>query len=56
MIAQQDSQVMTRLGESAKRDSGAMRTIAVVSMAFLPPTFLSVRAPPFSPSLCVFQN
>lgn len=43
MITQQDSHVMTRLGESAKRDSGAMRTIAVVSMAFLPPTFLSVR-------------
>ncbi|KAJ4983324.1 hypothetical protein SVAN01_11205, partial [Stagonosporopsis vannaccii] len=42
MIAQQDSEVMTHLGEAAKRDSGAMRTIAVVSMAFLPPTFLSV--------------
>ncbi|CAN9403265.1 unnamed protein product [Alternaria alternata] len=41
MIAQRDSQVMTGLGEAARRDSGAMRTIAVVTMAFLPPTFLS---------------
>ncbi|KAF1926682.1 uncharacterized protein M421DRAFT_422656 [Didymella exigua CBS 183.55] len=40
-IAQRDSQVMTGLGEAARRDSGAMRTIAVVTMAFLPPTFLS---------------
>ncbi|KAL1794636.1 hypothetical protein ACET3X_006452 [Alternaria dauci] len=45
MIAQRDSQVMTGLGEAARRDSGAMRTIAVVTMAFLPPTFLSIRAP-----------
>ncbi|KAF2728201.1 hypothetical protein EJ04DRAFT_449835, partial [Polyplosphaeria fusca] len=41
MIAQRDSQAMARLGEAAKVDSGAMRTIAVVTMAFLPPTFLS---------------
>ncbi|OCK87250.1 uncharacterized protein K441DRAFT_671069 [Cenococcum geophilum 1.58] len=32
---------MTSLGEAAKIDNGAMRTIAVVTMAFLPPTFLS---------------
>jgi hypothetical protein len=44
MIAQRDSQVMTGLEEAARRDSGAMRTIAVVTMAFLPPTFLSVCA------------
>ena len=42
MITQRDSQVMTRLGEASKLDSGAMRAIAVVTMAFLPPTFLSV--------------
>ncbi|KAF2624757.1 hypothetical protein BU25DRAFT_133630 [Macroventuria anomochaeta] len=41
MIAQQDSQAMTGLGEAAKRDSGAVKTIAVVTMASLPPTFLS---------------
>jgi hypothetical protein len=45
MIAQRDSQVMTGLRETARRDSGVMRTIAVVTMAFLPPTFLSIRAP-----------
>ncbi len=36
MIVQRDSQVVTGLGEAARRDSGAMRTIAVVTMAFLP--------------------
>ncbi|KAF2443470.1 hypothetical protein P171DRAFT_432717 [Karstenula rhodostoma CBS 690.94] len=41
MVAQRDSQVMTRLGEAARLDSGAMKTIALVTMAFLPPTFLS---------------
>jgi hypothetical protein len=45
MIAQGDSQVMTGLGEAARIDSGAMRTIAVVTIAFLPLTFLSICAP-----------
>jgi hypothetical protein len=45
MIAQRDSQVMTGLGEAARLDSGAMKTIAVVTMAFLPPTFLSACIP-----------
>lgn len=45
MIAQRDSQVMTGLGHAARLDSGAMKTIAVVTMAFLPPTFLSARDP-----------
>ncbi|KAF1925284.1 uncharacterized protein M421DRAFT_70240, partial [Didymella exigua CBS 183.55] len=39
MIAQRDSQVMTGLGEVARLDSSAMKTIVVVTMAFLPPTF-----------------
>jgi hypothetical protein len=43
MIAQRDSRTMTDLGNAARFDSRAMRTIAVVTMAFLPPTFLSVR-------------
>lgn len=43
MIAQRDSRTMTELGNAARFDSRAMRTIAVVTMAFLPPTFLSVR-------------
>ena len=41
--AQRDSQVMTGLGEAARLDSGAMKMIAIVTMAFLPPTFLSAR-------------
>ncbi|KAH7401712.1 hypothetical protein DE146DRAFT_440031 [Phaeosphaeria sp. MPI-PUGE-AT-0046c] len=39
--AQRDSQVMKELGESARLDGRALKTIAVVTMAFLPPTFLS---------------
>ncbi|KAF5845027.1 hypothetical protein GGP41_001165 [Bipolaris sorokiniana] len=42
MITKRDSQIMTRIGEAAKEDSGVMRTIAVVTMFFLPPTFISV--------------
>lgn len=42
MITQRDSQVMADLGAAARQDSSAMKTIAVVTMAFLPPTFLSV--------------
>lgn len=45
LIAQRDSQVMKNLGEAAKLDSRALKTIAVVTMAFLPPTFLSVCIP-----------
>ncbi|KAF2621524.1 hypothetical protein BU25DRAFT_426424 [Macroventuria anomochaeta] len=41
MIAQRDSQVMTGLGQAVRQDSGVMRTIAVVTMAILPPTVLS---------------
>ncbi|KAF1365437.1 hypothetical protein EJ07DRAFT_96580, partial [Lizonia empirigonia] len=41
VISQRDSQVMKALGEAGRSDSRAMRTIAVVTMAFLPPTFLS---------------
>ncbi|KAF2196854.1 hypothetical protein GQ43DRAFT_235184 [Delitschia confertaspora ATCC 74209] len=41
MIAQRDSQVMTGIGNAARLDSNAMRTIALVTMAFLPPTFIS---------------
>jgi hypothetical protein len=42
LIAQRDSQVMKDLGEAARLDSGALKTIAVVTIAFLLPTFLSV--------------
>jgi hypothetical protein len=42
MIAQRDSRVMVRIGNAARSDSMAMKTIAVVTMAFLPGTFTSV--------------
>ncbi|PVI04460.1 hypothetical protein DM02DRAFT_177767 [Periconia macrospinosa] len=41
MIAQRDSKTMTLISESAKLDSSDMRAIALVTMAFLPPTFIS---------------
>ena len=61
MIAQRDSVANIRLGESSlavsaastdiaiatSRDSAAMRTIAAVTMVFLPATFTAVSAHPF---------
>ncbi|EUC34092.1 hypothetical protein COCCADRAFT_4439 [Bipolaris zeicola 26-R-13] len=41
MATQRDSQIMKELGVAATEDSSAMRTIAVVTMFFLPPTFIS---------------
>ncbi|EUC39982.1 hypothetical protein COCMIDRAFT_10046 [Bipolaris oryzae ATCC 44560] len=41
MATQRDSEIMKGLGAAAKEDSGVMRTIAVVTMFFLPPTFIS---------------
>lgn len=42
LTAQRDSQVLMGLGEATRLDSAAMRTIAVVTMAFLPSTFIAV--------------
>ena len=42
IITQRDSRVLVRMGEATQSDSTAMKTIAVVTMAFLPATFLSV--------------
>ena len=46
MIAQRDSCTMSDLGNATRLDSRAMKTIAVVTRAFLPPTFLSVTRLP----------
>ena len=35
---------MVRIGETAKVDTAAMKAIAVVTMTFLPATFLSVSS------------
>jgi hypothetical protein len=40
--AQRDSRIQVRIGEDAKREASAMRAIAVVTMTFLPATFVSV--------------
>lgn len=42
MIAQQESRAMVRMGQAAQSDSAAMKTVAVVTMAFLPATFTAV--------------
>jgi len=41
-VAQRDSTLMVEIGKAAKRDSDAMKAIAIVTMAFLPATFSSV--------------
>lgn len=50
MIVQYDSKVMVNISEAAHSDSAAMKTIAVLTLTFLPATFVSVGR--FSPS-CV---
>ncbi|KAF1989817.1 hypothetical protein K402DRAFT_326306, partial [Aulographum hederae CBS 113979] len=40
LITQRDSKVLTGIGESTRSDSAAMRTVALVTMAFLPATFI----------------
>lgn len=39
--AQRDSKVQLQIGEEAKREASAMKAIAVVTMTFLPATFIS---------------
>lgn len=41
-IAQHDSTIAVKISEAARRDSAAMKTIAVLTMIFLPATFVSV--------------
>ena len=41
-IAQYDSKIMVRISEAVQNDSAAMKTIAVLTLTFLPATFVSV--------------
>jgi hypothetical protein len=41
-MAQKDSKVMMELAADSKRDSSAMKTISILSMLFLPGTFVAV--------------
>lgn len=40
-VAQQNAEVSVQIGHVALSDSAAMRTVAFVTLAFLPPTFIS---------------
>lgn len=42
MIAQYDSKTMVRISEAVQNNSTAMKTIAVLTLTFLPATFISV--------------
>jgi hypothetical protein len=44
MFIQKDSKVLLQIGEATRSDSAAMKAVAVVTMAFLPATFTSVRS------------
>ena len=42
MVAQYDSKISVQIGQAAQVDSSAMKTIAFLTLAFLPATFISV--------------
>lgn len=42
MVAQQNSKAITSLREAAKLNSKTVKTVALVTIVFLPPTFISV--------------
>ena len=46
-----DSQVMLALTNATKRDSGTVRLIAVITMIYLPGTFMAVRLVTFHLSI-----
>lgn len=41
-VAQYDSRISVQIGQAAQSDSAAMKTIAFLTLAFLPATFISV--------------
>ncbi|KAB5566743.1 hypothetical protein GE09DRAFT_745768 [Coniochaeta sp. 2T2.1] len=41
LIARQDTKATIQLAEAAKRDGSSMKTVAVMTMAFLPATFVA---------------
>jgi Mg2+ and Co2+ transporter CorA len=41
LIAREDTQASLQIAEAAKSDSGAMKTIAIMTMLFLPATFFA---------------
>lgn len=55
LIAQEENKLNRTIAENSKRDSAAMKTIAVLTMFFLPPTFVAVRVPSAA-SLVILLN
>lgn len=53
MVTQRDSQATVRISEALRSDSRAMKTVAVLTLAFLPATFVSVSRWPESMKLLV---
>ena len=45
MVTQRDSQASIRISEAVRSDSTAMRTVAILTLIFLPATFVSVSVP-----------
>jgi hypothetical protein len=45
VAAQTDSNIQVRIGEAGKNEASAMKAVAVVTMDFLPATFVSVSHP-----------
>lgn len=43
MVAQQDSRAAVRISKAVKSDSAAMKSVGVLTLVFLPSTFVSVR-------------
>ncbi|KAI4149288.1 MAG: hypothetical protein LQ341_001359 [Variospora aurantia] len=43
--AQRDSKVQVRIAEEARKNTASMKAIAVVTMIFLPSTFVAVSNP-----------
>jgi len=50
VVAQGENRMTTQLAKSSERHSAAMRTVSVVTITFLPATFVSVSGP--RPAMC----
>jgi hypothetical protein len=55
LVAQRDSRTMVQVGDAARSDSAAMKTIAILTLVFLPLTYLSV-SPPLSHILRFYSH
>ena len=58
MAAQRDNRLQARIGEEVKRETAAMKAIAVGTLTFLPATFVSVSTSSRlrRPALLIFRS